>query len=219
MIYFVQGKIGTPIKIGYTQSEASLASRVRSLQTGYPWELRVLGRCDGSLQDEHRVHQLFADYRLMGEWFDPAPRMGEFIGLCEREGLEKAIEAHGAAVQADGSSRWDDLFIGETTADHLLCLRPGFMRLARLAGRAPEFRPVTFGSATQRFYRVGDLRRWLIGLGHQPRINIHCVPSCRSDPAVRRWREGSCFNIERGVNTYGDEPRLPRGDAGFVATE
>lgn len=210
MIYFLQGKVGTPIKIGYTQTAATLASRVSSLQTGYPWRLRVLARCDGTKQDERRIHEVFAGYRLMGEWFDPAPRMGQFIAECVRAGVRRALAAHRAAIQADGSSQWDELFVGEARSSDLLCLRAGALRAARLENRAPPFRviPAPTGCGVQRFYRVGDLRRWLAELGHPPRINPNCLDTCRTDPAVRRKREGSCWNISYEINTYGAmEPR------------
>jgi hypothetical protein len=75
-IYFVQGKSGGAIKIGYTEfPEAQL----QLLQTGYPDILTVLLLMSGSRGDKDKILERFASSRLNGEWFKPDARLLEEI--------------------------------------------------------------------------------------------------------------------------------------------
>lgn len=80
-IYFVQEGEDGPIKIGMA---ADPAGRLGSMQTGNPRMLyvrRVLAH--GGRIDEERFHQMFAAYRIRGEWFHPVPELLEFMGSDE----------------------------------------------------------------------------------------------------------------------------------------
>jgi hypothetical protein len=55
-----------PVKIGYTGGEPS--ERLRALQTGLPFELTLLWSTPGDF--ESQLHDMFAEYRVRGEWFD-----------------------------------------------------------------------------------------------------------------------------------------------------
>jgi hypothetical protein len=70
VIYFIQSEAG-PIKIGFTNGDtaASAYGRVRTLQTGHPWPLRLVHATDGKGSTEKALHRRFAPYRMMGEWF------------------------------------------------------------------------------------------------------------------------------------------------------
>lgn len=76
-IYFVQGSDGGPIKIGYTQG--SVADRLRGLQTGASSLLVCIATMPGSYALEKRLHELLAEHRQQGEWFNPSPVLLGFI--------------------------------------------------------------------------------------------------------------------------------------------
>lgn len=76
-VYFVQG--GKYVKIGYTQNE-SVDSRIRSLQTGCPFQLRLLAVYPGNEKFERRLHRMFGPWRMQGEWFRlSAPAMRQVV--------------------------------------------------------------------------------------------------------------------------------------------
>lgn len=66
-IYFARAGSEGPIKIGFTTSAP--AERIASLQTGCPWPISLLAELRGSLREEARLHRMFKDSRLVGEWF------------------------------------------------------------------------------------------------------------------------------------------------------
>jgi transcriptional regulator with XRE-family HTH domain len=76
MIYFIQRASGGPIKIGYAKN---VAKRLKVLQTGVSEELVVLGICQGERSYESALHQVYREYRISGEWFEPAPKLVAFI--------------------------------------------------------------------------------------------------------------------------------------------
>ena len=76
VVYFIQGESGGPIKIGHS---FDAKKRLRSLQTGHPDKLVLLGSFYGSQYDEHKLHEEFTSYRLRGEWFHPVERLIEKI--------------------------------------------------------------------------------------------------------------------------------------------
>lgn len=68
-IYFVGFGDG-PIKIGFT---ANLDYRMEHLQTACPYKLELLATVKGGLGTERELHTRFAEHRIRGEWFSPAP--------------------------------------------------------------------------------------------------------------------------------------------------
>ena len=60
--YFISN--GIYVKIGKTQD---VAARLKSLQTGSPVPLRLLGYVSGDREQE--FHHKYANHRLRGEWF------------------------------------------------------------------------------------------------------------------------------------------------------
>lgn len=77
MIYFVQAEIGGPVKVGYTGGEP--AERIRDLQCGSPFKLRLLGTIEGNQAAERALHKRFAEHRLHGEWFRPCREIRELV--------------------------------------------------------------------------------------------------------------------------------------------
>jgi len=65
------------VKIGYSDDPSS---RRAQLQTGNHRPLAIVATFPGSLEDEQRVHSLFAEYRTsIGEWFHRKGRVIDFI--------------------------------------------------------------------------------------------------------------------------------------------
>jgi hypothetical protein len=77
-IYFAQPVGGGPIKIGFAL-ERNLKARLMVLQVFCPFDLTVLATIEGSMIDERRLHDRFADLRIRGEWFQPGPELVAFI--------------------------------------------------------------------------------------------------------------------------------------------
>jgi len=69
VIYFIgSGKSG-PVKVGYSKSEMGVQERLKSLQTGNPEQLSLLGVIEGSRQGEGNIHRALGKNRIQGEWF------------------------------------------------------------------------------------------------------------------------------------------------------
>ncbi len=81
MIYFIAAGVRRgPVKIGYTDN---LADRLRTLQSGNPQPLYALAVIPGDVARERRLHQRFAEGRLIGEWFDAdTPGLDEFLSAA-----------------------------------------------------------------------------------------------------------------------------------------
>jgi hypothetical protein len=62
-VYFFGGDEG-PVKIGKAMSPEG---RLRDLQCGYPYELKILATCEGSTGVEQGYHRHFAHCRLSGQ--------------------------------------------------------------------------------------------------------------------------------------------------------
>ncbi len=69
-VYFIQAGDGGPVKIGIAVDPAR---RCKDMQTGHYAKLAVVGTCPGGLAQEQAYHRQFAEHRLHGEWFSPAP--------------------------------------------------------------------------------------------------------------------------------------------------
>jgi hypothetical protein len=70
MIYFAQDESTLHVKIGFHGGEDAL-ERIKSLQTGNPSPLVLLGTMPGDRDTERRLHRDFAAARVAGEWFRP----------------------------------------------------------------------------------------------------------------------------------------------------
>jgi len=69
MIYFIQAAETEMVKIGFTDSHETLKVRIKVLQTGSPYELRVIGTVAGDIGTEKLLHALFHNDHERGEWF------------------------------------------------------------------------------------------------------------------------------------------------------
>ncbi|MGH8243900.1 MAG: GIY-YIG nuclease family protein [Steroidobacteraceae bacterium] len=111
----------SPIKIGVTKD---IARRKRTLQTGNPLELRLLGWivADDSFQLERQLHEHFESVRTRGEWFHIEP--ADVLLLLTRVGRQGFVAKNADAFQIIGYDRdaipeylgvweWADLEIDE----------------------------------------------------------------------------------------------------------
>lgn len=76
-IYFVQ--CGEFVKIGWT---VSVRERIADLQTGNPFEIRILATKPGSPTHEKSLHRKFAVHRIRGEWFRLAEEIRAEVAAC-----------------------------------------------------------------------------------------------------------------------------------------
>lgn len=82
-VYFIQTGVydDDPIKIGVAYS---VATRLSQLQTGSPWELRLLGTIPGGVAEESALHKRFSHLHIRGEWFEGASELLSFIAESSR---------------------------------------------------------------------------------------------------------------------------------------
>ena len=58
------------IKIGYTKNASSLKRRIKSLQTGCPFTLKIIKTFPKwTMKEERNLHKRFEEFRTSGEWF------------------------------------------------------------------------------------------------------------------------------------------------------
>jgi hypothetical protein len=71
MVYFVRDDTNGRIKIG---TSLNPLDRLRELQTGSSFRLRLMAMTGGGRKSERHLHETFADRRIAGEWFDDRDR-------------------------------------------------------------------------------------------------------------------------------------------------
>lgn len=74
-VYFVSYENG-PVKIGKAKN---ISARIKTLQTGIPYPLQLLGVMAGRTGLEGALHRKFHTSRLNGEWFERDSNLLEFI--------------------------------------------------------------------------------------------------------------------------------------------
>jgi hypothetical protein len=171
LVYFVQGRPGTPIKVGFT-SRGDVAERVAGLQTGNPYVLRALYTFPGNPSDEKAIHKALAPERLCGEWFECQGRVLAFFERLRADGLQVALETVAALDVPDVPHGWDRLYTVESSIHLVLNLtRTNIISKARKAGNGPTFYEIKTGANLSRCYLMGDLKRWLVATGIPHRVD------------------------------------------------
>jgi hypothetical protein len=79
LIYFVEADGSGLIKIGYTDDNHDPRSRLKQLETGCPFPLKLLGCVRGDRRKEGTLHRQFASYRSHLEWFFPGKGLLTYI--------------------------------------------------------------------------------------------------------------------------------------------
>lgn len=84
-LYFIEA-IGTDfVKVGICTGDPY--ARLSSLQTGCPFELRVLAHRPGTHREEAAVHALLESSRVRGEWFRRTPALDALCRVPTRRSL------------------------------------------------------------------------------------------------------------------------------------
>lgn len=92
-VYFIQQGDDGPVKIG---TAVDPLERLRQLQPGNPVPLTIRYVVPGDHFVERALHRHFADFRLMGEWFDMAPAVLAWAAEMETRALAH-LETRGVA--------------------------------------------------------------------------------------------------------------------------
>jgi hypothetical protein len=100
MIYFIEEPQSRCVKIGYSIDPLS---RLATIQTGFPVELKLLGVLRGSRNAEQRLHQKFSEHRLNGEWFRGEPIRAYLSAVDLQQPKRRAYSA--LALKRSRSSR------------------------------------------------------------------------------------------------------------------
>lgn len=80
-VYFIQRGDDGPIKIGHVRRVSNLLRRMRDIQNACA-EPVYLRKIIPTTREDHLelvLHWRFAEHRLKGEWFAPAPRVVEYM--------------------------------------------------------------------------------------------------------------------------------------------
>lgn len=93
---YVDAPDRTLVKIGRA---ASVRERVSQIQVGCPYPIREVYSCDvldeyeGGMR-EAQMHEIHADHRLKGEWFDPWQRVADDDDIRRFEADMKEVAGH-----------------------------------------------------------------------------------------------------------------------------
>lgn len=81
-VYFMGWSDDSPVKIGWSIDPER---RLKNFQTGFPYELQILGAIPGVTALEPEIHYLFDDERMRGEWFERSRRVSTLIEEADRD--------------------------------------------------------------------------------------------------------------------------------------
>lgn len=186
LIYFIQSHTHGPVKIGFT-GHSDVTGRLKALQTSHPYPLTSLLEVPGTMQEERAIHKALAPERLLGEWFEWAGRTVQLLELLiiGRRPLADALAAIEAMDKPNCPAEWDSYYTAESNV-WLLFQTPQSNTLskARIAGTGPAFRTAAAGGRTGRYYRLSDIKRWLVAQQIPHGINHHFWHRCVFDAAL-----------------------------------
>jgi hypothetical protein len=83
-VYFIQAGHIPRVKIGESATD-KIIQHLCSINTYCPYEIKILTTVNGIT--ENQMHELFADYRLKGEWF--------YLSLPLRQFIERVAKLNG----------------------------------------------------------------------------------------------------------------------------
>lgn len=82
-IYFALAPKLKRVKIGFTSGRVE--KRLVSIQVGCPEKIVIIGAVKGSMSREEELHRKFESHRVIGEWFEYADELKEYIdSVCGR---------------------------------------------------------------------------------------------------------------------------------------
>jgi prophage regulatory protein len=153
MIYAIQGPAGTPIKVGFTQTEITLRARLRSLQTGYPYQLAVIATMPGDMRDERRIHDALKQFRTQGEWFEDCDAVwGAISAARDAAAVRPAL----AVVRSAPLPLGDQIWRQKQVCEFLGVSKPTLWRYVK-AGKFPK--GTRYGDMTG--WRRSVVERWV----------------------------------------------------------
>lgn len=79
MIYFIEAGFGGPIKVGFAMNVHNLFRRLAEMQSTNPEELHLLLAMPGDIKQEGRLHYIFRECHIRGEWFNRGKILVGFI--------------------------------------------------------------------------------------------------------------------------------------------
>lgn len=88
-IYYIACTATMHCKIGFTAGDP--IKRMRGLQTGAPAPLVLLAVHPGTMEDERKLHEQFAEHCVHGEWFAPSEQLLERVSLVTWIAAKQAI--------------------------------------------------------------------------------------------------------------------------------
>ncbi len=106
MLYVINGLGTTLYKIGY--SAANPERRLNELQTGSPYDLKLILLTDGEREDEAKIHNWMEKkgWRIKGEWFDI--KNHDLFQLAFAIGLNREIKHRPVSILSNASSEKKD---------------------------------------------------------------------------------------------------------------
>lgn len=94
-VYLITARSVGLVKIGYT--EVAVTSRFHQINSHSPVEVVLEGEVDGGREAERSLHDLFAEYRIRGEWFTLCPEIEDLIAANRIAPPEKPTAEPGTA--------------------------------------------------------------------------------------------------------------------------
>ena len=112
MIYFIQNTQNKKIKIGYSKNPSN---RLKSLQTGSPDKLKIIGKIDGNISFENKLHNKFHYLRRNGEWFVNGKELVDYINEQKKlKNRKQNINDPGVLDPKETMVGWEDGVDGGT---------------------------------------------------------------------------------------------------------
>lgn len=108
-VYFIRMGDDGPVKIGIAKDPQG---RLRDLQVGCPFPLKLLATVSGGMEKEQRLHEELQEFRMEGEWFQPTP---EVFAVVERELLAPSVTSWKPVSRLQGAC--SNCGVGGTVGD------------------------------------------------------------------------------------------------------
>jgi hypothetical protein len=99
-VYFIRATGSGRIKIGYSQNPWA---RLDKLRTGSSEPLELVCTLNGTVQDEHRLHERFKALKVNREWFNPGSDLLSFITTLPMKGSATGSEGSNYPQAGKGS--------------------------------------------------------------------------------------------------------------------
>ena len=91
MIYLINGEDSIMYKIGYT--EKSITNRMKTLQTGCPYKLKLIKGIEGGFGIEKMLHEKYEASRKQGEWFE-FKNINPVVEYMDDVSNDKVVNSH-----------------------------------------------------------------------------------------------------------------------------